>query len=506
MELIMGIDIGSTNTKAVAFDCYGRVHAEGSVETKLSYDSEHPTWTCWQPDDIWNGAKNAIAQAVAALPEGDSVKALACSCFSADFVPVDQAGNALYPFKSWHCSRTVPQMQEWLETHGQDEIFYKHGRATEKLLSIFTMRWMSKHIPQVVEKTHKILMVSDYVVFKLTGETVTDYTQAATTGAFDPISGRWNGEYLAWGGFREDQMPTALLCGTPVGKITPEAAAATGLPGDTLVVMGAHDNECGVLAMGMRDENTAYNVCGTWDMIMVMHKQPSFNAEHAKRGMLVMRYMLPGCFISNRFGIAGNLMEWAKNNFFGAELEKARAQGVSVWEEILSRTAKSPAGSNGIVALPFQAGANGEDRRQLAAGTILGIDSYLNKADVMHAIFEGLEYQTRSFLEDIEIACGRRYDKIVSVGGPTRNRQLMQIKADICRRPVVTMDVKEGTALGAAMLAGIGAGIFRDAMDAIDHVSKERSYVSYMPNETNVRCYDKGYETYCKAGQLLRTL
>lgn len=506
MELLMGIDIGSTNTKAVAFDVYGKVYAEGSVETKLSFDADHPTWTCWQPDDIWNGARTAISRVTAALPEGCSIKALACSCFSADFVPIDKNGDALYPFKSWHCGRTVPQMQEWLETHSQNDVFYRHGRATEKLLSMFTMRWMCKNVPEVVEKTWKILLVSDYVVFKLTGQTVTDYTQAASSGLFDPRAGEWSEDYLTWGGFRTEQMPTALLAGTPVGRITPEAAAATGLSQDTLVVIGAHDNECAVFAMGMKDESAAYNVCGTWDMIIALHKDPGFNEGRANRSIAVARYMLPDSFISIKFGIAGSLMEWAKKNFYGAEREAAKAQGVSVWETILAETAKSPMGSNGIMALPFQAGGMGEDRKQLAAGTILGIDSYLSKADVMHAVFEGLEYQTRNYLENIEAVCERRYDRIISVGGPTRNRQLMQIKADVCKRPVVVAEVPEGTAMGAAMLAGIGAGMFKDGLDAIEHVTRNRSCTIYEPDPEKAAFYDKGYETFCRASELLRTL
>ena len=116
MDLLMGVDIGSTNTKAVVFDPEGNVVSEGSAETRLSHDRTHPTWTFWDPEDLWNGAKRAISTAVAGLKGKGRVVALGCSCFSADFAPVDAQLRPLYPFKSWHCARTVPQMQKWLES------------------------------------------------------------------------------------------------------------------------------------------------------------------------------------------------------------------------------------------------------------------------------------------------------------------------------------------------------------------------------------------------------
>ncbi len=506
MDLIMGIDIGSTNTKAVAFDFHGNVHAAGHAQTVLSHDADHDGWTYWDPDTIWNGVKVAICQVVSQLQPGKHIRALACSCFSGDFVPLGENGLPVYPFKSWHCTRTLPQMKKWLETHDANELLFRHGRQTESLVSLFMMRWMRENIPQIADQTKMMLQVSDYVNYKLTGKTVSDYTQSATTGAFDPIECKWNESYLEWAGFSTKELPEVWPAGTIIGKVTAQASLETGLDQNTLVVLGAHDNECGCFSLGMKNDSVAYNVCGTWDMVMAMHRTANFDQAHADNEMAVLRYLLPDSWISVRFGLGANYLEWGKDNFYGTEIESARKRGLSIWDVILEQTAKIPPLSNGILALPFRVGTTGRERHQFASGTIMGIDNCLGKAHVMHALFESLGYQTLDYLKAVETVCGKDYDHIVSVGGPTRNRQLMQIKADICGRPVHVSAVSEGTALGAAMLAGIGTGYYSDAFEAIDAVSLHNTACIYDPNPQNAQRYAEGYQKYALATRLLEEI
>lgn len=385
-------------------------------------------------------------------------------------------------------------------------MFYSHGIVTEKLVSLFMMRWIHDNLPEIAEKTEKMLHISDFVNMKLTGALVTDYTHAATTGVFNPIIGEWNSEYLKWAGFQPKNMPEAVLAGTPIGKITSQAASETGLSEDVLVVAGAHDNECAAFALGMRDDDTVYNICGTWDIILSLHHQPNFDEGRASRGIKVVRYIIPETYASLKYGIAGSFLEWAKDNFFGSELEMAIKSGKSVWDIILHQTNEIPPLSNGILALPFRAGAGGKDRNQFAAGTIMGIDSYLGKADVMHSLFECLGYQTLDFIESMEAVSGKSYQQIVSVGGTVRNQQLMQIKADICNREVSVMNISEGTALGAAMLAGIGARFYADCYDAMEQTGSHLEHTEYYPNAQNVVLYQEGYQKYKKSGELLNQI
>lgn len=503
MELLMGLDIGSTNTKAVIFDEKGNVYSEGGTVTKLSTDKDNPTWTYWNPDDIWSGAKIAISKAVSALKTGDKIVALACSSFSADFVPVDINGEPLYYFKSWHCSRTVPQMEEWLKYHSKDEIFLKHGRVTEKLMSMFMMRWLSDNMPSVVEKTYKILQISDYIVYKLTGEMSSDYTQAATSGVFDPAKGIWDKEYLKWTGFDVSQMPTAVESGKYIANISPKAAQETGLSTDTKVIAGAHDNECGAFGMGLCDEKSAYNVCGTWEQVITAHKGAQFDKISCD-STAVARYVVPEHFVSIVFGLSANLLEWGKDNFYAYEKQVATENGTSVWKHILKETENIPALSNGIVVLPL--GFGEADAGRFSEGAILGINNYLGRADVMHAIYEALGYQTRKFIEKSEKDNNTVYDSLVCVGGPTRNEQLIQIKADICNKEIKVTDVSEGTALGAAMIAGVGAGVYSDAYDAVKNVTSSRKYRYYTPDKTKTTLYNDAYKKFIEIKNTLKNV
>lgn len=503
MDLLLGIDVGSTNTKAVLFDAAGNIRHAGSAETKLSRDPAHPSWTYWDPEDIWNGVVTSIRRAISDLRADERIIAGACSCFSADFVPLDANLRPLYPFKSWHCMRVLPQMEKWLETHGADDLFYRHGRATEPLVSLFMMRWMWDEIPDIAEKTCKMLLIADYINYRLTGELATDYTVAATTGAFDPIEGKWDAEYLAWAGFTPDHMPHAVPAGSPIGHITGEAAVQTGLSSDVLMVAGAHDNECGCLSMGMKDTSAAYNVCGTWDMVLAMHHEPKRDENRAKQHMAVIRYFLPDTWCSIKYGLGASLMEWGKDSLYRAEALRDSG-GNSVWDVILAETREKPPLSNGVLALPFRTGFNGEQIQRLASGSIMGLRAETDRADVMHAIFETLGYQTLEYLNILESVCGRRFDTIVCAGGPANNRQLMQIKADICNRPVVITDVREGTAHGAAMLAGIGSGVYEDAYRAISAVTAKRMECVYEPDMRNTEKYRRGYAEYARITELIK--
>ncbi len=506
MDLLMGVDIGSTNTKAVVFDTNGRQVSEGNALTKLSYDTKNPLWTYWDPDDIWSGAKNAIREAVSKLSSADKVIALGCSCFSSDFIPLDKNNQPLYYFKSWHCSRTIPQMNQWIKDYSENELFLNNGRATEKLVSIYTMRWLKENMPKVAKVTKKILLISDYVNFRLTGEMVTDYTQAATTGAFSPINLSWNEKYLAWAGFTKEQMPKAVKSGTLICKLTKQAAEETGLSEDTLVVAGGHDNECGAFGLGMQDEKHAYNVCGTWEMVICAHNKPDFTPKKAELGITVAKYFVENTYANIIFGISASFLEWAKDNFYGEEQQKAKQENKNVWQEILEGTKNVPPLSNGIFALPFATGGAYGKKTNCAAGTILGIDHYLSKGDVMHAIFEGLAFQTRKFTQYAQEVGNNVFESIIAVGGPTKNRQLMQIKSDVCGKEILVPNLSEGTALGAAMLAGMGAGIYKNSKDAIKQSTSNREFSVFEPNLANGELYNEGYNKYLQLCNLLKDI
>ncbi len=198
MDCLMGIDLGSTSLKAVVYDLDGNKVAGGSRPTERFHPNpEHPDWTVWQPEQIWGGTAEAIREAVARLPGSARICAVAVTGMGMDGLPVDEQGNWLYPLISWHDPRTVPQLQWWLDNIGAEKQFSIGGNPVWPINSALRMRWVAEHEPEIYRRTHKWLLIEDFLNFMLCGRHVTDYSMASCTLLFDQRTLQWSDELLA---------------------------------------------------------------------------------------------------------------------------------------------------------------------------------------------------------------------------------------------------------------------------------------------------------------------
>ena len=182
MDLLMGIDLGSTSLKAIVYDLDGNVVARGSRPTEKDHPSpEHPEWTVWQPEQIWGGTAAAIREAVARLSDPAQIRGVAVTGMGMDGVPIDAEGRWLYPFISWHDSRTGPQHAWWLKEIGAEKTFSIGGNPVWPINSALRILWMAEHEPGILARTDKWLLIEDFLNFMLCGRRVTDYSMASCT-------------------------------------------------------------------------------------------------------------------------------------------------------------------------------------------------------------------------------------------------------------------------------------------------------------------------------------
>ncbi|MCU0963350.1 MAG: FGGY family carbohydrate kinase, partial [Pirellulaceae bacterium] len=197
MDALLGIDLGSTSLKAVAYDLDGNKLAAGSRPTERFHpDAAHPNWTVWEPAQIWQGSAAAIRDALAALPAGTRIRAVAVTGMGMDGVPVDESGQWLYPFISWHDPRTMPQLAWWLSHIGAEKQFSIGGNPVWAINSALRMLWVAEHEPEIYRRTHKWLLIEDFVNYQLCGRCVTDYSMASCTMLFDQRTLTWSDELL----------------------------------------------------------------------------------------------------------------------------------------------------------------------------------------------------------------------------------------------------------------------------------------------------------------------
>jgi xylulokinase len=503
MAYLMGIDIGSTSIKAVIYDYQGKMISKGIRPTVLSHlDEDHPSWAVWEPDKIWNAISYAVKQALSNIKDNSLVKAVAVTGFGMDGLPLDKNGKELFPLISWHCPRTKPQADKFSELVGAKEIFSETGKQVMIIDSIYRMIWMKENHPEILKKTDKWLLIEDYINFKLCGEKATDYSMASCTSVFKQNTHTWADKLIKEADIPLDIFPKPQQSGTPLGNITNQASDSTGLSCDTMVVLGGHDYICASLAVGAVSKDVVMDVTGTWEMVVQPSEELILTDEVFSSGYYIESHVAKNryCFVGST--VSADMLEWFKTNYAYEELKAEKEKGINVWQSLMDKAKASPPGANGCFFLPHFSGAGAPHHDSNSLGGFIGLSNIVSKPDMIRAMIEGLNYQFRDMIESLETALLNKTEKIIAVGGGTNNKFWMQNKADITGKVIEVPDVYEATPLGAALLAGIGIGIYNDENDAIR--GTYRSGITYKPDLKLTKKYDEYFNEIYK--KLYRSL
>jgi xylulokinase len=495
MDYLMGIDLGSTSLKAIIYDRAGNAVASGSSPTKkYNPDPDHPEWTVWQPEQIWGGTAEAIKEAVSQVDDPHAIKGLAVTGMGMDAVPVDEAGNWLYPFISWHDPRTAPQQQWWIDNIGPDKQFSISGWSIWGFNTALRILWMAEHEPEIHARTHKWLLIEDFLNYMLCGRQATDYTMASCTLLFDQRKLDWSDELLKLSDIDRGLMCDCYPSSTVLGEVNPAASEATGLPVGTPVVLGGHDFLCGALPVGAFKPGVVLDVTGTWEIVLTAIPKPILTSEVQHTGMTVEAHVARDMFTAWGGAVAAEMLEWYRKEYGFAAKHKADTEGGVDWDHLMATAAESPAGARGAMFLPHMSGAGCPVVDPRSMGTFVGLSNFVTAGDMLRAVIEGLDYQFLDIVNTMEEALKIQADRIVAVGGAVRNEFWMQNKADVVGRTIEVPDVEEATPLGAAILAGIGVGVYKDEQDAFDQVYKPGQ--TYQPDSKLVSKYAEWFSIY----------
>ncbi len=495
MDYLVGIDLGSTSLKAVVYDLAGNAVAKASRPTeRFNPDPAHPDWAIWRPEQIWGGTCEALKQAISQLPKSARIRAVAVTGMGMDGVPMTKDGRWLYPFISWHCARTKPQQEWWLKNIGAEKQFSITGNPVWHINSALRILWMRENHPEILEKTHKWLLIEDFVNFMLCGEFATDYSMASNTLLFDQRKRAYSEELLRLSGIDRALLADPRPSGTLLGQVHAKAAEATGLPKGTPVVLGGHDFLCGALPAGAFKPGVVLSVLGTWDIIVAAIPEPVLTPQAATMGAWVDSHVARNMWAVMGSAVAAEMLEWFREQFGAEEKRRAEAEGGVDWDYLMAAAAASPPGAHGAMFLPHMSGSSFPIVDPNSSGAFVGLRNIVTKGDMVRAVVEGLSYQFLQILKGLESGFGLKADTLVAVGGGTRNRFAMQNKADVAGKPIEAPELEEATPLGAAILAGIGVGLYRDEQDAYDHVARPGRI--YEPDLALTAQYAEWYKTF----------
>ena len=483
-DLLLGIDVGATGIKAGLFQTDGALVALAGRRNAPVPQKDKPDWLVWEPEAIWNNVRDCVRECLGKIGDPAQVKGVACTGFGADGLPMSRDGEELYPFISWHCTRTAPEAREISKRVGDKEIYAVTGYHNYPINTLNRLLWLHHHEPQVLDKAHCWLQVQDYIAYRLSGAFSTDCTIASTTMMLDLASRTWSDDLLRAGNVNPDLLPPISEAGTQIGAVHGAASADTGLVEGTPVVTGGHDCEIGVLGAGVNDPNVFIDITGTWEILIALVDAFKPESSHAAQGLDYECHALPKKWICQSLMIAGGVTEWVRANFYGD------VAGGDVYATMVAEAEVQQA--KGVYLLPGFVRGMGPDGSKKALGTLLGLTTVTRRGQVVRAALEGLCFQLCQQRTAVAAAVGRSPDSIRVVGGGQKNPLWLQMKADMLNLPVEVSLNPEVTLLGVAILAGIGAGVYKDISEALAGVAFPTE--SYLPDPHRHSEYKERYE------------
>lgn len=500
MDYLAGIDLGSTSLKCVIYDLSGRVVGRAARPTIAAHPNPlRPEETVWQPEQIWGDTAAAMREAVAQLDDPAQIRAVAVTGMGMDGLPVDEHGRPLYPFISWHDPRTEPQLRWWQENIGPEKTFTTGGNTLWPFNTALRLLWMADYEPDILARADKWLLIEDFLNFMLCGRRATDYSMASCTLLFDQRSRDWSPDILAAAGIPRRLLCDAFPSGTLLGAVLPEAARLTGLPAGTPVVLGGHDYLCGALPVGAFEPGVVLDVTGTWEIVLSAIPAPVLTPELGRCGVTVEAHVARDTYAVWGGAVAADMLEWYRR-----EINRPAAGQTPGWDELMAEAASSAPGAGGVMFLPHMSAAGCPVMDARALGAFVGLSGFARRGDLLRAIIEGLDYQVRDIVATLRHNCAIDPTRLVVVGGATHNPLWMQNKADVVGLPIETPDVDEATTLGAAILAGIGVGLYRDERHAFGQVYRPGRV--YEPEARLAAHYAEGYQLYTQLYPALRPI
>lgn len=502
MQYLLGLDVGTTNLKAVLYDVEGHPVAT-ALRSTVTYHPR-PEWAVYDAEEIWQRISDAIRQVVAEIGDPAAVCGLAVASMGEAGVPLDENNQPLYPVIAWFDPRTEAQSRWWIENVGLYPTYRITGQTADPYLSLCKLMWLRDNEPELFRRMRRWLCIEDWIILRLTGEYATDYTIASRTMAFDQVRRVWSDEMLNWAGIQRDIFPHAFPSGMLVGRVTGRAAAESGLAVGTPVATGGHDHLVGALAAGVYAPGVMLDSTGTAESTLTVLNQPVLSEELCRAHYACYHHVARDRYVLlSQLNASGGMLEWFIERFCSEERAGANAAGGSVYDLVMEKMSREP-GANGVLLVPDFGGGRTPDWEPQARGALFGLTTAHGKGEIVQAIIESTCYWLHDNLDFIERVLGEPVVELRAIGGAVKNPFWLQAKADVIGRPIQVPELNEASCLGAALLAGIAVGIYRDEADAIQRMHSKVHVIE--PDPAHARRYDELYRIYRRAHQAARSM
>ncbi|MHA1925319.1 MAG: xylulokinase [Candidatus Thorarchaeota archaeon] len=489
-ELVLAIDAGTTGVRSMLFTPTGNVVTKAYEEFESHFPS--PSWVEQDAEDWWTSTCRTIKscfESSSASP--NQVVGISVTNQRETVVPIDEKGKPLRRAIVWQDRRTVPQCDWIKEQISEKDIYSTTGLTVNPYFTAPKILWIKRNQPEVFGKTDKFLLVHDYLIYKLTGLTITDHSNASRTMLFDVSKAGWSDKMLDALGIPIHKLPDSVESGTRVGELSEKAAKESGLNIGTPIVAGGGDQQCAALGVGVVRQGSFKSTTGTGTFMLAFTDCLKLDPQ---RRVLCSRHVVPDSFVleASMF-TTGSALRWFRNQLGSLETEAAQRRGVDPYDILTESASRVPPGSEGVLHIPHFVGAGAPHWNPQARGIFAGLALGHTKAHLIRAILEGVSYEIRSNLEVMR-ENGVSASEIRVTGGAARSETWMQIQADVIGIPVIRTEMKEATALGAAILAAKGVGLYKSIIDAAERMVKPVKPLT--PKPENQDLYNQMYKRF----------
>jgi len=480
----LGIDVGTGGTRAVVIDPDSNVVASATA-AHVPFISPRTGWAEQDPEDWWQ-ATITVVREVLSKSSGDEIKAVGFSGQMHGLVLLDQSDEVLRPAIIWCDQRTDSQCKSLTEMIGADRLIELTCNPALTGFTLPKMLWVREWEPELWRKVRTVLLPKDYVRLKLSGDRATDVADASGTLLFDVKARRWSTEMLSAAEIDERLLPRVYESPEVTGVISKAGAEATGLRAGTPITAGAGDQAAGAVGMGIVRPGTASSTIGTSGVVFAATDKPMLDP---KGRVHTFCHAIPGRW--HVMGVtqgAGLSLRWFRDQF-GA----IGGDDYDSYDRLTKEASSVSAGCDGLIWTPYLMGERTPHLDPSARAALVGLTASHTRAHIVRAMLEGVAFSLRDAFE-IFNEIGVQVEEIRLGGGGARSSLWRQIQADVYRQPVNTVAAEEGAAFGAAVLAGVGLGVWSSVDAACDAVVRIADHVE--PNAESVRILAGQYERF----------
>jgi xylulokinase len=487
--MYLTFDVGTTSVKTALYN------KEGKLLSKVikSYQLNSPAvgWYEVDPEVYWSSVIKGFQEILAESGASPgNIKSVSGCSQGETVILLDRDDRAIRPAMVWYDSRARKEVEELNKITDNDEFYRITGiQEIATLWSALKILWVKNNEADVYKKIGKVMLVEDYITYRLTGRFASSASLLSTSALIDIHKREYWDKTVDYLGIR-DMLPEIIEEGSIVGKILPKVAEEIGIKKDTIVVKGSMDQNTGAVGAGNIKSGIIAETTGSALAITITSDDPEFSSETA---LPYQPHVIPGKYIILPFAeTSGIVYTWFKDEIVGRS--SLRSSGPAVTYEDLNKMASSiPPGADGLVFLPFLAGATFPENDTHAKGVFYGLTLKHSSAHMARAILESIGFMLKKILSYVEDA-GIPVSEIRSMGGGARSEQWLQIKADICGYPLIKMEEEETSTLGSALLASVKVGDYSSLEEAVKAIVKTGK--TFTPDKKNTGYYSKSYSLY----------